>query len=873
FFTAERKGRAYKEALEAIRGKEGFGEHGAELFRLAGAKGVRLAFARAEAITDASSRNEFFTSLLGTLHKLEEEGALTAHPEALVNACAPSDTEEPSLDAFILTLALTNTQLLTVAIIFILLIAASYRRASKRDASEAAETQTSGIKKGAERLVRRSQPSEGEIGGTIGRIATPEGQVLTDLRGRVEMGQFVLSHPHLRHPLMIDIDEEKTTISTDSAIRQILSAIDQKRLTIFARGTPDDTAVISVLTHAQSPEGLPIYIIRDNPHAIFCFAARRFICINEALLNEPVLIFHAFALSAGLDHHYLRGASKRDRFFARARGEAFEIGLQDKLFGQEANNAAAEKIRSLKYIHLVGRGVSLQDFISLTVFELSRTFGLPLESREDRETFRRTVLEIVSGTSGITVETQLQGGNVLRLGSQVYPLGDSVVIPYIVNPEIYFLTPGLLVEAVYDHRDELATLLPKAEQALVREDKNLEIRLGNGSSLGAYRAIARIYKRVMAPVVASVALNVPAEASQPLGDRELRARIAEGSKKLTDRLRVKGAKVSDDKITFSKFIAPLLSEGASRAALSEQPHNRIIRKLQAYMKAKEHYLVAEALREYFHILVQERGINDPLYSEIFEKGGEPLWADWAVMGRLGKLRSDKDHSHAMLLRRIDLHLVNSPNRRYRVLVVGAGSGRLVNDLVYRFGSRLQIVETDPEIENIIRSYGVNTAGNHPQQVIHVPADAANLECFAESTFDITISHGALRYFSPATRQRAAVEMARVTKPDGVIIASDVLQRHTWQTLVSDFATDLTASGLGFKIYGGAEKVFRNTTFYNCLFQYLHPDRGEYNRIFRDAVDAISASEKKEPIDILFNLAGYKEGHVRVAVIARKASII
>ena len=136
--------------------------------------------------------------------------------------------------------------------------------------------------------------------------------------------------------------------------------------------------------------------------------------------------------------------------------------------------------------------------------------------------------------------------------------------------------------------------------------------------------------------------------------------MVEGQVRLSARLEERGIDVVQtgmERRDFSRYISQLLTEGMLREASSQRA---AIVEWLGEVRENVPYVVAEVLREYFHIMVQERGVEDEQFVRIFDRSGEPLWIDWEVMGRLGKLRSDRDHSHGMILERIEMHLSRNP---------------------------------------------------------------------------------------------------------------------------------------------------------------------------------------------------------------------
>ena len=347
------------------------------------------------------------------------------------------------------------------------------------------------------------------LGGVIGTITDHQGEVLEGVRGRIELGQLVLSHSSLAQPIRICIDEDAGVLKTHDAERQaMLDRIEEYRHHNLTRGSPEDDAVLRVLEHAST--GLPIYIIRDNPHNIFGFGTRTFICIRAELLEDIVCLFHELGHAAGLTHRELRGSGTRQRIAALTGEEEVVLGIQDKLFGEELNVAATELIHRLRYIRLEDRGVSVEEFMTLVMFEVCRLMDLSLDDFEQREMARRTLLELMNEGRGIggVVEVGADGERVIIIEGSRYALQDSVVIPCLVNPEAYALAREEVVAAVNRHRDELVDLFPLAEQTLIAEDKSREIRLGKGDSLQAYRLIGSLYKVMMRPVVGA---EIPGE--------------------------------------------------------------------------------------------------------------------------------------------------------------------------------------------------------------------------------------------------------------------------------------------------------------------------------------------------------------------------
>ena len=112
----------------------------------------------------------------------------------------------------------------------------------------------------------------------------------------------------------------------------------------------------------------------------------------------------------------------------------------------------------------------------------------------------------------------------------------------------------------------------------------------------------------------------------------------------------------------------------------------------------------------------------------------------------------------------------------------------------------------------------------------------------------------------------------MSKRDGIIMVSDVMQVHRGEQIFTELAAEVEEAGLAHCLYRGQAQVFRNTTFYNCLYQYLHPEEGIYNQHFQMAIDAL-CGRKREPLDVLVDLAGYKEGEVRLLVMARNGALI
>ncbi len=102
----------------------------------------------------------------------------------------------------------------------------------------------------------------------------------------------------------------------------------------------------------------------------------------------------------------------------------------------------------------------------------------------------------------------------------------------------------------------------------------------------------------------------------------------------------------------------------------------------------------------------------------------------------------------------------------RVLDIGGGPGRYSLWLA-ECGHRVVLADLSPELLNLARAQvAVSGAGARVEEITQ--ADACDLSHWPDSTFDAALSLGPFYHLpDPAYRDRAAAELARVLRPDGV----------------------------------------------------------------------------------------------------------
>lgn len=102
----------------------------------------------------------------------------------------------------------------------------------------------------------------------------------------------------------------------------------------------------------------------------------------------------------------------------------------------------------------------------------------------------------------------------------------------------------------------------------------------------------------------------------------------------------------------------------------------------------------------------------------------------------------------------------------KVLEIGAGTGRYSIALA-KEGYQVEAVELVQHNLDILRQ----NAGDLPTLTAR-QGDALDLSCFADNTFDVTLSFGPMYHlYEPAHVHRALEEALRVTKPGGVVLVA------------------------------------------------------------------------------------------------------
>jgi hypothetical protein len=128
----------------------------------------------------------------------------------------------------------------------------------------------------------------------------------------------------------------------------------------------------------------------------------------------------------------------------------------------------------------------------------------------------------------------------------------------------------------------------------------------------------------------------------------------------------------------------------------------------------------------------------------------------------------------------------------------------------------------------------------------------------------------LRYFGYKRGKQASYQIARVLKRDGLALIGEVLQRNTWPYLTLDFQKNLKKYLLT-DLTHTRGNVFRNTTFYTLRHQYKYHQERDYNQIFKLTVDEVKG--KKNYLEFLSNLAGFKTGEISLISASKNKSII
>jgi len=273
---------------------------------------------------------------------------------------------------------------------------------------------------------------------------------------------------------------------------------------------------------------------------------------------------------------------------------------------------------------------------------------------------------------------------------------------------------------------------------------------------------------------------------------------------------------------------------------SQDQHSAAVQKLKELAPTQPH-LVFELLKEYYHVRVQE-GHNIGEFDRIFyDEHGQPIFDERQLLNLMEGLTSKGDNSHRELIKRAKQFTEQDKRKYYRILVIGSGSGRLARELAYELGHNVHVIESDISVRDITRNYLENVGRGLDGKITSIPADAANLRTWVDGSIDIVISFGALRYFGPKKSRLATSEIARVLRDDGLVLIGESSQRRTWPYLISNFQRML-GEHLFVHLDRYHDRVFRNTTLYNLLFQYRYNQDRDYNRIFRTVVDSIMAGK-------------------------------
>ncbi len=347
---------------------------------------------------------------------------------------------------------------------------------------------------------------------------------------------------------------------------------------------------------------------------------------------------------------------------------------------------------------------------------------------------------------------------------------------------------------------------------------------------------------------------------------------------LKERLAAKG--LSSSQVTgIDEIMSPLLAEARMRA--KGPNHKEMMRSLRKL----DPHAAGEVLTDYFRERVQNTRVidpatgEDPEFNAIFTgPSGENIFSDRATMNAIRSLTSTVDESHQLLKDKIRAYFNAFPEGRavpYRVIIIGTGSGVLAGELAAEFGEQIQIIESDIETANLGDSYLIHMEEGRHRRVQVIPYNAGDLlanvpEDQRRNSVDLVISFGALRYFADRVGAQTAESINSILAPNGIVLIGDMPDSEEAH-IIPNFSGHLEKAGL-FAEEASREhvKAARLTTFYNLRAQYGNAgNQSDLHTFFRQSVNRLAKEAGKSPDEILlFDLAGFKSGTVRLIVAAK-----
>ena len=505
--------------------------------------------------------------------------------------------------------------------------------------------------------------------------------------------------------------------------------------------------------------------------------------------------------------------------------------------------------------------ISAEDYLGLIAVEACGAFSLDLSLVEDRSRFRE-VLRCIG-------ERPLSADDTLEFTGKTYSLGSTSLLP-LLAPQHVDVERSALSSAIHSTRTEALALLPDLNRALIIEDE----------TLGAFRAVAMAY------------------------DELVRTQIDEGvcrEDPTTGDLEPTNGHGAPDSETRREHILDEIDQGPAvelnsaereelgalatrlgrlaRAGEGQESNSPCLDRLRAIAGEGKTLLAFHLLREFFQVSMEheKRGKD---WLDLVQEAGPPAasanaqrptgrprykWTDWRVLDVLRECFSDEqgDHSHDLILKRVAAHLDLSRDRPLTVLVIGAGEGRLPQDLDRLTGGRTKIVATDHDPGNVMYAYAQYVRGGNRNIVANTPANVANLSMFGDGSFDLVISHGVLRYFVTLYGKQAASEVARVIRPGGVVLFQDAL-RPAWSYLTTAFGDYLQAAGLRTWVDKEEHRVKNLSITYKLIMHYEAPQLGPFHELLGEVVDRlVDEGLGANYLQVIASLTGTREEWVRL----------
>lgn len=255
------------------------------------------------------------------------------------------------------------------------------------------------------------------------------------------------------------------------------------------------------------------------------------------------------------------------------------------------------------------------------------------------------------------------------------------------------------------------------------------------------------------------------------------------------------------------------------------------------MPAKNSFDFEKTVRTYINEISYKHKISkqkDP-YAESFMFILDHLFNDIRIVDALSKI---KDESFCMLLDDLKFKLHEENAVPVTVLNIGSGEGVLSKNVV-EISEDIILIDLDMSLDMLLtfdKSY-------------RVMANAIKLP-FKKDSIDIVISHSTLRYIPRFDYRLLIEELIRVIKCNGSLIFSETIEQVS-----HIFYKELQKSGLRPSIETRKYTMFRCSTFYLIFKEY------NLNYTFRSGVNLMAKHKKKELIDILIDLAGFKQDNI------------